>query len=284
MQGHNLVAVFPSYAAADEARSRLLSAGVSESNLRLSASQQDPASIQATQPAHEGGFLDWLFGDAPDEHRTWYKENLNSGRTALSVHVRDNEFERVQGILEECNPVDIDDEGLPSTIAAASVGVQSAPTSGVRPANEDTVIPIVEEELEVGKRQTERRFRVRAYSVGRNVEEQVQLRDERIVVEHRPISSPAVNGAAGLEDREFEVIERHEEPVVAKTARATEEVVVRKDVSDRTETVRDTVRETKVDVDQGSGASSSGSIDRAAAGNKPSTALGEPVRESSVKE
>jgi hypothetical protein len=45
-------------------------------------------------------------------------------------------------------------------------------------------------------------------------------------------------------------LERHEEPVVAKTARATEEVVVSRDVSERTETVSDTVRETKVEVDR----------------------------------
>ena len=51
-----------------------------------------------------------------------------------------------------------------------------------------------------------------------------------------------------LASRESNVVERHEEPVVAKTARATEEVVVSRDVSERTETVRDTVKETKVEV------------------------------------
>jgi stress response protein YsnF len=50
--------------------------------------------------------------------------------------------------------------------------------------------------------------------------------------------------------REFDVVERHEEPVVEKTARVTEEVVVSRDVTNRTETVRDTVRETKVEVDK----------------------------------
>jgi stress response protein YsnF len=44
-----------------------------------------------------------------------------------------------------------------------------------------------------------------------------------------------------------------EDVVVAKTATATEELVVHKDVKERTETVRDTVRETKVDVEQPDG-------------------------------
>jgi stress response protein YsnF len=39
-----------------------------------------------------------------------------------------------------------------------------------------------------------------------------------------------------------------EEPVVSKTAHVAEEVVVRKDVTERTETVRDDLRREQVDV------------------------------------
>ena len=54
-----------------------------------------------------------------------------------------------------------------------------------------------------------------------------------------------------MQERVFEVTERHEEPVAEKRARQVEEVVVRKEADERVETVRDTARETKVDVDQG---------------------------------
>jgi stress response protein YsnF len=50
-----------------------------------------------------------------------------------------------------------------------------------------------------------------------------------------------------MRGREFEVVERHEEPVVDKKAATTEEVVIRKDVDERVETVRDTVRETRIE-------------------------------------
>ena len=40
-----------------------------------------------------------------------------------------------------------------------------------------------------------------------------------------------------------------EEPVVSKTARVAEEVVVRKDATERTETVRDDVRREQVEVE-----------------------------------
>ena len=53
-----------------------------------------------------------------------------------------------------------------------------------------------------------------------------------------------------MQERVFEVTERHEEPVAEKRAREVEEVVVRREANERVETVRDTVRETKVDVDQ----------------------------------
>jgi stress response protein YsnF len=82
------------------------------------------------------------------------------------------------------------------------------------------------------------------------VEEQVRLRDERVIVERRPGSGAVANEAGAMQERVFEVTERHEEPVVEKRAREAEEVVVRKEANERVETVRDTVRETKVDVDK----------------------------------
>jgi hypothetical protein len=57
---------FKIYVEAEEARTQLLAAGVSSSDLQLSRTQQDTVGLQ-TQPAHEGGFLSWLFGDAPEE-------------------------------------------------------------------------------------------------------------------------------------------------------------------------------------------------------------------------
>ena len=57
----------------------------------------------------------------------------------------------------------------------------------------EQVIPVVKEELKVGKRAEERRYRIRAYVVETPVERDVTLRDERVIVEHRPVT-----GEAGL--------------------------------------------------------------------------------------
>jgi len=54
---------------------------------------------------------------------------------------------------------------------------------------------------------------------------------------------------AAAQERTVEVTETAEEPVVRKQARVVEEVVVGKEQEERTETVRDTVRRTEVEVE-----------------------------------
>ena len=51
-------------------------------------------------------------------------------------------------------------------------------------------------------------------------------------------------------EKTIEMTESGEEAVVSKTARVYEEVGLRKDATDRTETIRDTVRKEEVDVEQ----------------------------------
>jgi uncharacterized protein (TIGR02271 family) len=112
-------------------------------------------------------------------------------------------------------------------------------------------IPVVEEEIRVGTREVERGG-VRVYSrvTEQPLEREVRLRDERVTVERHPVDRPATErDLAAFKEGTIEVPETHEEPVVAKEARVLEEVVINKDVRERTETVRDTVRRTEVDVE-----------------------------------
>jgi uncharacterized protein (TIGR02271 family) len=113
-------------------------------------------------------------------------------------------------------------------------------------------VPVVEEEVEVGTRQV-RRGGVRLYTrvVERPAEETVRLRDEEVRVERRPVDRPATEADfAAAKGETVEVTETDEEAVIAKQARVVEEVVVRKDVQEHTETVRDTVRRTEVEVEE----------------------------------
>ena len=113
MDGHNLVAVYSSRADAERVQDRLIAFGIPATGIRLSSASADTGAAAITESPHERhhSFWDWLFGDDVPEHdRGWYHTNLREGRTALSVLVRsDAEHEQVFEIMEEFNPVHMDD-------------------------------------------------------------------------------------------------------------------------------------------------------------------------------
>ena len=109
---------------------------------------------------------------------------------------------------------------------------------------------MAEEHLNVGKRDVSHgRVRVRSYVVETPVNEQVNLREERVEVERRPADRGLHSVEDAFQERTIEMEEHREEPVVSKEARVKEELVVKKDVEQRTETVSDTVRSTEVEVE-----------------------------------
>ena len=145
--------------------------------------------------------------------------------------------------------------GLGSTGAlgttGSSTGVGAGSTGAARTGSgEEERIQLAEEELRVGKREVNQgRVRVRSYVVEQPVQEQVNLRQEHVSVERRPVDRPATGTENLFQDRTIEAQERREEAVVSKEARVTEELVVNKNVENRTETVSDTVRKTEVEVE-----------------------------------
>jgi stress response protein YsnF len=95
--------------------------------------------------------------------------------------------------------------------------------------------------------------RIRSYVVETPVEERVTLREERVAVERRPVDRAVGDAEQAFQERTIEAEERGEEAVVSKETRVKEEVVVRKEADQRTETVSDTVRSTEVDVEDDRG-------------------------------
>ena len=226
----------------------------------------------------EGGFFDWLFAsDVPDYDRDRYSTYLNENRAAVSVRAADQHWhDRIIAIMEECNPIDIEEDGHPLAHEHRATGTSAfgrqpvvgrtdrhrRPDRPRHPARTDMgrereeVIPVVKEELDVGKRVTERRYRVKSYIIEHPVEKQTTVRDERVEIEHRPISR--TGDLRMPQEREIEVVERHEEPFAEKRVTGNEEIVVRKEVVERPETVRGTVRETKVEVEKEPAATAAG--------------------------
>jgi len=121
--------------------------------------------------------------------------------------------------------------------------------------NEERVLPVVEEELQVGKREVEKGA-VRVYQTvtEKPVQEQVTLREEHVNIERRPVDRAVSSADANaFKEQSFEMTERAEQAVVSKQARVIEEVVIGKETTQRTETINDTVRRTDVKVEQTGG-------------------------------
>lgn len=216
-----------------------------------------------TEQPQRGGFMAWLFNDEGDhtshQDRATYDEYINAGRIIISVQpVDQRQADHVMQVLEGHAPTDI--EAHPETPVS---GVESqsrivdraigATTGGTADAigrrHGEEVIPLAEEQLNVGKRVVDRGTTwIRRYVVEKPVEAQVTLRDETTRIERRTPVTSGAPGAGAFEERTVEVRNTTEEPVINKTAATVEEVVVRREGTERTETVRDTVRREEVDV------------------------------------
>lgn len=114
-----------------------------------------------------------------------------------------------------------------------------------------TAIPIIEEKMEVGKREVETGgVRLKSRVVQENVQENINLRSEHVHVEQTPVNRPAT--AADLEafkEGTIEMKEYAEVPVVSKEAYVTGEVSLEKEVSEKNQTVEGTIRKTEVDTE-----------------------------------
>jgi len=189
---------------------------------------------------------------------------MERGETVVAVTIAEREAETVIAVLEDHSPLSLDeqaeedeaseedDSAETSERARAGTRVESeriSRTPSRATGEREEVIPLAEEELQVGKRTVSRgTTRVRRYVVESPVEQTVSLREERVVVEKRRPATDEVTGDA-FTDKTVEVTETSEVPVTEKVARLKEEVVVRRQGTERTEKVRDTVRRDQMEVE-----------------------------------
>lgn len=111
------------------------------------------------------------------------------------------------------------------------------------------VVRLGEERLNVATRTVPgETTRLRRRVIARPVEQQVTLREEKVVIEHR---RPTGNGTTGdvLTETVVEMSDSRQVPTVWKSLHVAEEVVLRKQVTERTENVRETVRRDVLEVE-----------------------------------
>lgn len=263
-----ITALFDNRSDAEAAKERLKSARVDVDHVHIhdktSASYKD----SGYSTHQDRGIWDSIkHAFLPDEDRHTYEEGVRRGGVLLTADVDDSNVDEAVAVLEDANTIDIDDRaqewrssgwdypvvGTGAATGAGFVAGTGAPATGA--STREEVIPIVEEDLVVGKRDVDRGgIRVRSYVTETPVHEQIRLRNEHIDVERRPVDLPlsAADGDA-FRERSIDMVASGEEAVVGKTARVVEEVVVSKTADEHVEEVDDTVRRTEVDVEQDAG-------------------------------
>jgi uncharacterized protein (TIGR02271 family) len=258
-----IVGLFDSYHEAQRAVVELIESGIRREDVGVTSREytnyEGADSYREESYRDDEGFGDKisnffsnLFGDNR-EYASHYSEAVTRGGAVVTVDAEtDAEADRAEAILNRFGG-EVDERGTGQPRTAYAGGAETGRTDLAEGG--EARIPVIEEELRVGKREVEGGgVRVRTRVVERPVEEAVRLREERVSVERRPVNRPVSEADLNaFREGSFELRERSEEAVVDKTARVVEEVAINKDVTERTETVRDTVRSTDVDVEETAG-------------------------------
>ena len=250
---HTVVGLFDDREEAQEAMDELMENGFMQEDIDLS-NRRIAGNIDDDSITNEGmgigdrisNFFNSLFGDDEETTRN-YTYAANEAEAILTVHADSQErAEQARDIMDDAGAVDVDQRGAQY---AAQYG------SGVGDMETDVeggTFPVVEERLDVGKREVERGgARVHSRIVERPVEETVRLREEHVTVNRRPVDREVTDAdLQHFQPGEMVITEHAEVPIVGKESRVVEEVEVGKEVAERDETVRDTLRSTQVDVDE----------------------------------
>jgi uncharacterized protein (TIGR02271 family) len=250
MPQKKLVAVYDTADKADAAVNTLKSAGYSAHDISVIRNAGGELNADLIEP----GFWHRLFGrDFEIQDAGAHGQSVLPGAVIVSVHVVESEAPDVIKLLDSHEPLDIMDrvEAQSSSTAKTPKVLVPPPTLAANLKRDEEVVRLAEEQLNVGKRQVHAgTTRVRRFIVERPVEANVTLHEEHAEVMRRTISNPRDFKDIDWSEQTIEVTETVEQPVVNKTVRVAEEVVIRRKSSDHVETVHDTVRQQQVEVEK----------------------------------
>lgn len=277
-----IVGVFDDATGAQNAVRDLQTAGVPTNHIRLTNSSTEAKSAETSSDkgwtekiVH---FFESMFEDESDrKHADTYAEAWRRGHYIVVADVENPLATKAAEIMNRYGTVDIDQRaelwkksgytGRYDRSAAPYTGEQRERELAEYKQQQTESIPVVQEELAIGKQLVQRGgVRIHSYVQERPVEEIVRLREERVNVERRPASRMAEASDLAFQERTMDVTAQGEEAVVDKRARVVEEVVVGKDVSQREETIQDSVRRKDVEVEQLAGSKAKAPVTPAKSG------------------
>ncbi|MCC9134838.1 YsnF/AvaK domain-containing protein [Pontibacter silvestris] len=244
-----VIGIFDSLTEAQDAAMQLTNSGFTRENIDIADQSATSGTGTSTDTYNEedndsiSNFFSSLFGNDDDTSRY---SNVARRSAIVTVHVQSPaEAERAADILDEYGAVDIDERASQYRSGTGTTA------TGVREEHAESTIPIIEEQLEVGKREVETGgIRLRSRIIERPVEEHLRLRQEHVWVERTPTNRPATEADfTKLKAGDINVTEHAEVPMVDKQARVVEEVSFGTEVEEHDENIKGTVRKTDVEID-----------------------------------
>jgi stress response protein YsnF len=246
-----VVAFLDNYSQAEGLVHDLADRGFKRENIEIGRT----AKGEAVKGKKREGFFAWLFGSSEEKHegvRGYYPEGPHGEEAFVAISASEADALIAHEIMRSHGAVDIEER--PEDWMESGRFFEKKATEGdISTMGAEEVVPVVEEEVRVGKREVPKgKVRVTSRVTETPVEEDIRLREEHATVERRPVDRPLseADKEAAFRETSFEVRETAEEPVVSKEARVKEEVIIGKEETERTERIRETARRTDVDVEE----------------------------------
>ncbi|MGI8493756.1 MAG: YsnF/AvaK domain-containing protein [Pyrinomonadaceae bacterium] len=273
-----LVGIFDDYTKAQAAVKALSGAGVKQGDVSIARNEGTGEGYTkyggANSKNYDTGesvgdsisdFFSNLFGTNNDASMTpetdVYAESVRRGSTVVTAQVAENMVDKAADILNNNGAIDVDrraaqyrssgykkfdTKAKPYTAEQTKTEMKNFKDQG------EVALPVIEEQLNVGKRVVNRGgVRVHTSVTETPVEKQINLKEEKVNVEHHKVDRAVTDAdMKNFKEGEFEVRTQGEEAVVGKTAKVVEEVVIGKEVTQNQKTISDTVKRTDVEVDE----------------------------------
>lgn len=252
MSAQTVVGIFNTAAEAQHAVQQLEQAGFELDYVDVAHRAAVNEGVGRTSDDSIGGFFSSLFGGHDNDEARNHTAAAQRGSSVVTVHVTSSDLsQRAAHILDEAGAVDVDGGTDDYTNATTPTQANSYAQTD-QPAADQQRAEVIEESLQVGKRVEQTGgVRLRSRVVERPVEANVRLREEHVTVQRTPVNRPATEADfQAFKEGQMELTESAERAVVGKEAHVVEEVSLGKEVTEREQTIHDTVRKTEVDVEQ----------------------------------
>lgn len=257
---YTVVGLFPNAEMANAASNRLDSAGFAKEDYNVSGYRTEGAvdasdDYEYDEDQDTRGFWDKLFGSDETDRKAYSYAGTRSNLVTVYTDSAER-AEKAREIMDEAGATSVDDH-LPESYHRNNPDYRqkyavAGTTEQKNVANDAENIQVIKEDINVGKKEVaDGGIRIKSRIVETPVEESVRLKNERVYIKRNPVNK--VVGDAAFQDQTIEMTQTKEVPVVDKTTRVVEEISLGKDVDVNEEKITDTVRETKVDIEDNRG-------------------------------